>query len=700
MGKKFKKERDDYKKNVSVPVTDETGKIKKSFKHHNYSDSQAPIIRKQVDPETAKYFSEIANLFESQGVDVDERSVICGNALEEARGKELELATDYIISNYLESLLDGCNVDNLCSFLRGCANVFPAIAMDRSGSHVAETALKSLARHVQDSEAYTIIEETLEMICKVIVVNPVDLMCNCYGSHVLRSFLCLCKGVPLDSSEFHGTKGSKVLAERLNFRVSHLDVNDSQQFQKGFPNLLKFLVSGIVNCTTEDMKTLQVDQYSSLVLQASLKLLAGDDQELLQIIPVILGCNKQNIVEGKLIDTIIAGETVEAMKETAFSHLMEVILEVAPESLYNVMFTKLLKNKLFELSSDPCGNFVVQALIAHARTKDQMEMIWEELGLKFADLLGMGRPGIIASLIAACQRLQTHEYKCCEALAAAVGSKSETSKFIVPRILFLDSYFSNYDKSSWNWPAGAKMHVMGSLILQAIFKFQSEWIQPYILSITSLEAEHVLETAKDARGARVVEAFLASNASTKQKRRLVVKLRGHFGELAMQLSGSFTVERCFSAGSLSQKEAIASELLAVRTELSKTKQGPHLLRKLDIDRYSTKPDQWRSKQASKESTYQEFYAAFGSTDYRSTKGNKFCSDASMDTSELEELNTKEERDGTTAEKKMKKKKREREVASEDAVNSNKGIENAVNNFLSSDKPDKKRHRASKQRLKI
>ncbi|KAK8551347.1 hypothetical protein V6N13_119817 [Hibiscus sabdariffa] len=700
MGKKAKKERDDYKKNVSVPVTDETGKIKKSFKHHNYSDSQAPIIRKQVDPETAKYFSEIANLFESQGVDVDERSVICGNALEEARGKELELSTDYILSNYLESLLDGCNVDNLCSFLRGCANVFPAIAMDRSGSHVAETALKSLARHVQDSEVYTIIEETLEMICKVIVVNPVDLMCNCYGSHVLRSFLCLCKGVPLDSSEFHGTKGSKVLAERLNFRVSHLDVNDSQQFQQGFPNLLKFLVSGMVNCTTEDMKTLQVDQYSSLVLQASLKLLAGDDQELLQIIPVILGCNKQNIVEGKLIDTIIAGETVEAMKETAFSHLMEVILEVAPESLYNVMFTKLLKNKLFELSSDPCGNFVVQALIAHARTKDQMEMIWEELGLKFADLLGMGRPGIIASLIAACQRIQTHEYKCCEALAAAVGSKSETSKFIVPRILFLDSYFSNYDKSSWNWPAGAKMHVMGSLILQAIFKFQSEWIQPYILSITSLEAEHVLETAKDARGARVVEAFLASNASTKQKRRLVVKLRGHFGELAMQLSGSFTVERCFSAGSLSQKEAIASELLAVRTELSKTKQGPHLLRKLDIDRYSTKPDQWRSKQASKESTYQEFYAAFGSTDYRSTKGNKFCSDASMDTSELEELNTKEERDGTTAEKKMNKKKRGREVASEDAVNSNKGIENAVNNFLSSDKPDKKRHRASKQRLKI
>ncbi|KAK8584924.1 hypothetical protein V6N13_138867 [Hibiscus sabdariffa] len=168
----------------------------------------------------------------------------------------------------------------------------------------------------------------------------------------------------------------------------------------------------------------------------------------------------------------------------------------------------------------------------------------------------------------------------------------------------------------------------------------------------------------------------------------------------MQLSGSCTVEKCFSAGSLSQKEAIASELLAVRTELSKTKQGPHLLRKLDIDRYSTKPDQWRSKQASKESAYKEFYAAFGSTESKSTKSNKFLSDASMDTSELEELDAKKERDGsltsmsmlddTLAETKMKR-KRKREVTSEDAVSSNKAVENAVKNFLSSGKPGKKRH---------
>lgn len=97
---------------------------------------------------------------------MEERSVICGNALEEARGKEVELATDYIISHTLQTLLEGCSVEHLCGFLRSSAKDFSHIAMDRSGSHVAETALKSLAMH-QDIATDSLIEGTLSRICKV-----------------------------------------------------------------------------------------------------------------------------------------------------------------------------------------------------------------------------------------------------------------------------------------------------------------------------------------------------------------------------------------------------------------------------------------------------------------------------------------------------------------------------------------------------
>ncbi|XP_057505237.1 pumilio homolog 23 [Actinidia eriantha] len=627
MNRKSSKQRPGFDGDHSIGgVPAKNIKDSKISKDQKASFPQTSFVRKQVDPEAAKYYSEIENVIAGTEVDLEERSIVCSNALEESRGKEVELATDYVISHTFQTLLEGCDVDHLCEFLQSCAKDFPCIAMDRSGSHVAETALKSLAMHLQDDKSYSLIEETLTIICQVIVDNPVEMMCNCHGSHVLRSLLCLCKGVPLDSPEFHATKSSSVLAERLNFRPSRLERNDSEYMEQGFPDLLKFLVSGMLNCSRIDVSTLQTDQYSSLVLQTALKLLVGHEEELLRIIPILLGCKMENIVEGNFIEITSVQNLRSLMKETAYSHLMEVILEVAPEALYNELFTKVFRNSLVRMSSHHCGNFVVQALVSHARSKGHMELIWEELGPKFKDLLGMGKPGVIASVIAASQRLHSHEQKCSQALAAAVCSANESSGCIVPRLLFLDSYFSCQDKSNWNWPNGVKIHVMGSLILELVFKFPSAFIQPYITSITSMEAGHVLEASKNSGGQRVIEAFLSSNASGKQKHKLIVKLRGHFGELALYPSGSFTVEKCFNASNVSQREAIVSELLPVQTELSKTKQGPPLLRKLDVDGFAQRPDQWKLRQTSKQSAYKEFYDTFGSKEIKSSKADSFLAE--------------------------------------------------------------------------
>lgn len=143
-----------------------------------------------------------------------------------------------------------------------------------------------------------------------------------------------------------------------------------------------------------------------------------------------------------------------------------------------------------------------------------------------------------------------------------------------------------------------------------------------------MDTNHVLEAVRDSRGSHVIEAFLISGAPGKQKRRLVTKLQGHFGEVALNSSGVFTIDKCFTACNLSLRETIVSEILAVRNELSKTKQGIYLLRKLDVDGFAASPDHWRLKQTSKESTYKEFYATFGSSDTRSTKNDGFLADTS------------------------------------------------------------------------
>ncbi|CAF1909380.1 unnamed protein product, partial [Brassica oleracea var. botrytis] len=75
-------------------------------------------------------------------------------------------------------------------------------------------------------------------------------------------------------------------------------------------------------------------------------------------------------------------------------------------------------------------------------------------------------------------------------------------------------------------------------------------------------------TAKDSNGGSVIEAFLTSNAATKQKRRLIIKLGGHFGELSLPTSDLYTVEKCFDACNLKLREAIGNELLDVKADLS------------------------------------------------------------------------------------------------------------------------------------
>ncbi|XP_042010641.1 pumilio homolog 23-like isoform X1 [Salvia splendens] len=656
MGRKGSKKdsgfhRNDSNKNESGGGPGAMGSARKFSQNNGGSESQASFVRKQVDPETAKYFSEITNVIEGTEVDVEERSVICGTALEEARGKEVELATDYIISHTMQTLLEGCTLDRLCAFLRSSADEFSQICMDRSGSHVAETALKSLARHLEDDESHSIIEETLSVLCEAIVANPAEIMCNCYGSHVLRRLLCLCKGVPMDSLEFHSTNPSVVLAERLNLRSSHVDSLNTPQNQP-FPDQLKFLISEMVDPSRADIAILQTNQYSSLVLQArichgsillhrngadivsyatALKLLAGQEEDLFRLIPILLGCPTDAASEESFIEVKTAKKVRRLVEENAYSHLMEVILAVAPDTVYNDIFTKVFKNSLFRLSSHFCGNFVIQALISHARSKEHIKLIFEELGPKFRDLLELGRAGVVAALVAASQRVQENQHECCLALADAVCSRDESSACIIPRLLFLDNYLYSADKENWSWPSGFKMHVLGSLMLQTVFKYPSEFIKAYITSITSLEDKHVLEAVKDPAGSRVVEAFLVSSISAKQKYKIVAKLRGHFGELAVLPSGTFTIEKCFNACNLSMKETIVTELLPFQAELSKSRQGPYLLKKLDVEGFARRPEQWRSRLTSKQSVFNEFYEAFGQKDAKSSRAGNFLSDSYKNT---------------------------------------------------------------------
>ncbi|KAI3947368.1 hypothetical protein MKW92_015457, partial [Papaver armeniacum] len=205
--------------------------------------------------------------------------VVCGNALEETRGKELELSNDYI-------------VNQLYGFLQNSSNLFPLIAMDRS----------ALAVHLQDNDVFASIEETLTKICQVVVVEPVDMI---FGSHVRRSLLFVCKDIGLFA------------------RVScNKYAGNSTEHLRGFPDILKFLVTRMIECV----------YCNSPSWSTALKLLPGEDKELMNIITITLACHGEN-TKGNF-------------------YLLQL----------NSYKKKKISNRLFEVSSTHFGSFVIQPL--------------------------------------------------------------------------------------------------------------------------------------------------------------------------------------------------------------------------------------------------------------------------------------------------------------------------------------------------
>lgn len=53
--------------------------------------------------------------------------------------------------------------------------------------------------------------------------------------------------------------------------------------------------------------------------------------------------------------------------------------------------------------------------------------------------------------------------------------------------------------------------------------------------------------------------------------------------------------------------------------------------------FAARPDQWRSKQASKQSAYKEFFAAFGSSETKSSRNDDFLADTSKHSSHPKDL---------------------------------------------------------------
>ena len=102
------------------------------------------------------------------------------------------------------------------------------------------------------------------------------------------------------------------------------------------------------------------------------------------------------------------------------SHMVQLIIKVAPTSVYNKMYDALLKGKLLGYSKHHVANYVVQSVLANARTAGQIKEMATELG-GFKSLLENGKYGVVRTVVQASANLKTMESEVMDWLLEAFG---------------------------------------------------------------------------------------------------------------------------------------------------------------------------------------------------------------------------------------------------------------------------------------
>lgn len=577
--------------------------------------AQGRAIAPRIDTDTGAYFTELKQHFDQLKAGSEEQELLVGNALAEAAGKELAVACDGTCSRVLEALLPRAALDQLEAFLTPLlakAGGFVMLCTSPFGSHVAERMVEIVGRAAtSEGDLQATGQRVLETLTNEFCANMAALVADRFGTHVGRLLLCVVAGQDIAPKSQSSAKPARrgALAAAPGLAQAAIAQPPAQ------PELLQRLTQAVQGCAApQEVHELVYHPQGSPFLQALLRVHQGNTEQLEQLIPDLLGAgvggSEASGQEGPL-----PGMTQEYFKsllcDFTASHFMEAVFIVAPSRLARQLFSAYLQNNLPELSVHLAANFVVQAALTATRDSATIREALTALSGKFKELLEKRRAGVVASLIAACAREGVQQAAACQALAAAVRELNVQDAGLAEALLTLDTPLRLTGSEASETSRKARLSPMGCSIMASVLSMSQEACQPFATSLQDLPAAALLRVGLDSAGSRVLEACIRGGAAVKTKKKLLRKLTGLWGQLALQPGGSHVVQACFTFVGAKGKAVIAEELLPVEVKLVASSFGTMLLRRCSISDYRKGGKDWLHQEQSKAHTKHEFEQLFG-----------------------------------------------------------------------------------------
>eukprot|EP00190_Bangiopsis_sp_CCMP1999_P005804 CAMPEP_0198726434 /NCGR_PEP_ID=MMETSP1475-20131203/3482_1 /TAXON_ID= ORGANISM="Unidentified sp., Strain CCMP1999" /NCGR_SAMPLE_ID=MMETSP1475 /ASSEMBLY_ACC=CAM_ASM_001111 /LENGTH=622 /DNA_ID=CAMNT_0044488347 /DNA_START=18 /DNA_END=1886 /DNA_ORIENTATION=+ len=320
-----------------------------------------------------------------------------------------------------------------------------------------------------------------------------------------------------------------------------------------------------------------------LELDADLRALF-DKPHTMGALSVFIGCS--SLIDGadfvSRFARLILGTSYAGFKRFARSksgsRAVEAIIAFSGEKLISELYTQQLRGSLRDYAFHNCANFTIQRFLLRAglsgeglvlNALDEMESDFAELFLRF--------PGVILALARACSETQSE--RCCTRFAACLSAASGDK--IVHGVL------------------AKHPRALGSMIVQSMLAFPKRQSVQVAREILQLNEEELFSMAKDPSKSRILEAVFQLHSSDKDKKKLVMRLRGQLVTLATLPAGSRVVEAAHAhAPSYEVRRKMVEELSKDVDRLRDSIHGQFVLKHCRVETFLSRRDEWDNMESS------------------------------------------------------------------------------------------------------
>ncbi|KAJ2816165.1 Nucleolar protein 9 [Coemansia erecta] len=284
------------------------------------------------------------------------------------------------------------------------------------------------------------------------------------------------------------------------------------------------------------------------------------------------------------------------LEDTVASHFLQRVIELASARLLQTLFDRYFSGRLHKLAQHASANFVVQSLLANAKSERQLRAMISEVQPIIARLLFGQRAGVVRALLDSCVRLRACALEIMNALYSGLGIGQESERaelinllaFLIPHA---ELAHADYERLPFR--------IQGALIIQSILKLPGEGSQPLVDSFLAQPHARMHSWCMDASGSRIVEALIASSSiSADDRRRCLERFSTHYADLAANKYGSHIVDACWKCSDMPYKEKIMIELIQREALVQDSPFGRIVMRNCRVEQYKRRADEWRERERS------------------------------------------------------------------------------------------------------